>query len=63
MDHNIYFYNTFEEQLSLIAGNSLRPADKIQVYRIVNRYFKGRRAKLLNKLLIMRLERFGLLWK
>ena len=57
------FYNTFEEQLSLIAGNSLRPADKIQVYRIVNRYFKGRRAKLLNKLLIMRLERFGLLWK
>lgn len=57
------FYRTFENQLKLIDRWYLKPVNKVQVYKVVNAYFRGSRAKLINKLLVMRLERFGLLCK
>lgn len=55
------FYSTFDNQLKLIGRTYLTAINKVEVYRVVNTYFSGKRAKLLNKLLVMRLERLGLL--
>lgn len=41
---------------------NLKPIDKIVVYKIVNKYFSGNRAKLLNMWLVARLGEVGLLW-
>ena len=39
----------------------LRKLKKVEVYRVVNNYFSGERAKLINKWLIKRLKEEGLL--
>lgn len=55
------FYYTFGKQLDLVSKHYLKPVNKVQVYRVVNTYLDGSRAKLVNKMLVMRLERLGLL--
>ncbi len=55
------FYSTFGKQLTLVGRHYLRPVNKVQVYKVVNTYLDGSRAKLVNKMLVMRLERLGLL--
>lgn len=57
------FGNTFSSQLQFFSNVHLRPVNKVEVYRLVNKYFGVSRAKLINRLLVSRLERYGLLYE
>lgn len=57
------FGNTFSSQLKFFSNVRLRPVNKVEVYRLVNKYFGVSRAKLINRLLVSRLERYGLLYE
>lgn len=58
------FYSTHQSQLRLcdLSSVQLKPVYKEQVYRIVNSFYTGERAKLICKFLISRLRRYNLLW-
>lgn len=58
------FYSSFNKQLTLcnLKNIFLNRVYKEDVYKIVNRYYSGERAKLLCKFLVLRLRRFNLLW-
>lgn len=55
------FFSTFTRQLYLLRNISIGKVERISVYGLVNTYLSGKRAKYVGKLLIMRLEGFGLL--
>lgn len=57
------FYSTYDKQVGLLnlENITLRPIEKVTLYRLVNKYFEGDRARLIGKLLVYRLRRYGLL--
>lgn len=61
--HSRPFLNPHYRQLSLVDFNNIhfKAVKKEEVYRLVNTYFKGNRAKYINKWLILRLKELNLL--
>lgn len=60
--HSKPFADPHFAQLRLVSGYTLNKVQKADIYRLVNRYLKGERAKCVNKWLILRLQELGLLW-
>ena len=56
------FFNTHNEQIKLISDTKLQKLHIEDVYKLVNTYLNGERAKLVNKWLKIRLEECDLLW-
>ena len=59
------FYHTIGDQLKLVDFTSiyLKLVSKVNVYRLVNLFYNGERAKLLCKYLCNQLKGFNLLWE
>lgn len=55
------FYNNFKQQKDLIDFCGLNTINQIDLYKLVNTYYTGERAKLINKLLKIKLSEVGLL--
>ena len=56
------FFNTHNEQIKLISDTSLSKLHIEEVYKLVNTYLNGERARLVNKWLKIRLKECDLLW-
>lgn len=57
------FMSVHSAQIKLIGNVKLNKISRTDVYRLINEYFSGERAKLLNKWLILRLGEEGLLYE
>lgn len=56
------FYSTIGNQLELIGSNyKLKKIKKTSIYKIVNSYLSGERAKLVNRFLVESIRRAGLI--